>query len=89
MKKMVVGLLAAGLVLGAGTAAVFAEGNGDGEGTINFGQMLPFMKKMHPDLSEQQLKDMYNSCHGTGGTAPGKDSQPVNPQTAPQSMMNL
>lgn len=89
MKKVVVGLLAAGLVLGAGTAVFAAEGNQDGQGTMNFGQMLPFMKKAHPNLSEQQLQDMYNSCHGTGGAAPSENFQPMNPQMSPQSMMKL
>ena len=37
------------------------------EQNINFGQMKPHMSKMHPDLSDQQLEDMYKSMHGTGG----------------------
>jgi len=32
-----------------------------------FEDMLPHMKQVHPDFSDQQLKDMYNSCHGKNG----------------------
>lgn len=91
MKKLTAGLLAAGLVLGAGTA-VFAADNqgmvqGQGQGIVNFGQVLPYMKQVHPNLTEQQLQDLYNACHGTGGAAPSKNFQPMNPQFAPQGMM--
>lgn len=89
MKKWTIGLLAAGLVLGAGTAVYAADNQTPGQGTFNFGQMLPFMQQMHPNLSEQQLKDMYESCHGTGGAAPSKNFQPMNPQNMPQGMMNF
>jgi hypothetical protein len=32
-----------------------------------FKQMLPFMKKMHPNLSEEELKSFYESMHGANG----------------------
>ncbi|WP_210365383.1 hypothetical protein [Bacillus sp. REN3] len=37
------------------------------EQNINFGQMKPYMKKMHPDLSDRDLERMYKGMHGTGG----------------------
>lgn len=67
MKKMILGLAALVTILGVGTAA-YAQS----DGKVNFGQMLPFMKQMHPDLSTEQLQDMYQSCHGTGGWAARK-----------------
>ncbi|WP_423799606.1 hypothetical protein [Neobacillus sp. SAB-20_R2A] len=39
------------------------------DGNVNFGQMKPYMRQMHPDLSDQQLEEMYKSMHGTGGSA--------------------
>lgn len=69
MKKVWFGLMGAILVIGLGTSA-FAAVENPGEGTMNFGQMLPFMQKMHPDKTTQELKDMYELHHGTGGAAP-------------------
>lgn len=34
-----------------------------------FEQMLPFMKKMHPNLSDAQLKSLFERMHGANGTA--------------------
>lgn len=77
MKKLIVGIVTIALVLTLGSA-VYAESNDGGQGTFNFGQMLPFMKQVHPDFSEQQLKDMYNNCHGTNGAAPSKNFEMPN-----------
>ncbi|WP_438823699.1 hypothetical protein [Bacillus sp. JJ1764] len=74
MKKLAVGILSASLILGVGTV-VFAQSNGYGNGTFNFGQMKPYMEKMHPDLTEKELKDMYEACHGTNGAMPSKTFQ--------------
>lgn len=35
----------------------------------SFDQMLPFMKKMHPNLSNEQLKGLYDKMHGKDGAA--------------------
>lgn len=53
-------------VLGAGTFAL-AQTDQSGEGTVNFMEMLPFMKEMHPNFSEDELQQMYNACHGSEG----------------------
>ncbi|TCS77842.1 hypothetical protein [Tepidibacillus fermentans] len=42
---------------------------------INFGQMLPYAKQMHPDLSTDQLKGLYESMHGTGGSSNSSNFQ--------------
>jgi hypothetical protein len=65
MKKWAISIFTAALVIGTGTA-VFAQG--DGEGFLHFEKMKPLMEKMHPDFSEQQLKDMFDSCHGENGS---------------------
>ncbi|PLR83650.1 hypothetical protein [Bacillus sp. V33-4] len=85
MKKLAIGILSAAFIFGAGTYA-FAQANNDGEGTINFGQMKPKMEEMHPDLSEKELKDMYDSCHGNGGTM--REEKTDNMMNDNNSMMN-
>ncbi|MBT2571797.1 hypothetical protein [Planococcus sp. ISL-110] len=44
-----------------------------GTGHMNFGQMKPFMKKMHPDLNNSQLRVLYKKMHGTGGSSHSKN----------------
>ncbi|MEH7886213.1 hypothetical protein V7654_18075 [Bacillus sp. JJ1609] len=77
MKPIVLILISAALILGASTS-VFAEETNEGKGTFNFGQMKPLMEKMHPDLSNEELKQMYNDCHGTNGAMPSKNFQMMN-----------
>jgi heme A synthase len=61
-KKWLIVLGAAILVLAIGTGAyAAADDNG-----FSFEQMLPFMKQMHPNFSDDQLEQMYNNCHGSG-----------------------
>lgn len=45
------------------------------DGNVNFGQMKPYMKQMHPDLSNQQLEEHYKSMHGTGGASKSQNFQ--------------
>ncbi|WP_338472962.1 hypothetical protein R4Z10_09665 [Niallia sp. XMNu-256] len=59
-KKLIIGLLTGAIVLGG--AGTFAYAQTDG-----FQEMKPFMEKMHPELSTNELEQMYNSCHGDGG----------------------
>lgn len=72
MRKLMIGMLTIALVLVVGTA-VYADSNEQGQGTVNFGQMLPMMQQVHPDLTKQQLQEMYTNCHGTNGAAPSKN----------------
>lgn len=66
MKKIAISFFSAALILGVGTA-VFAAGNSNSENGLNFEKMLPFMQKMHPNSSKEELEDMYKACHGNGG----------------------
>ncbi|MDT3425773.1 hypothetical protein J2Z22_001292 [Paenibacillus forsythiae] len=62
-KKLWIGIGAIVLTLGIGTAVYAAD-----TGSKTFEQMLPFMKKMHPNLTEQQLNDMHKSCEEHSGS---------------------
>ena len=89
MKKTIIsGVLAAALIIGGGTStsaqdaetAMHHEGmtmdqmhEMMGTGHMNFGQMKPFMKKMHPDLNNSQLRVLYKNIHGTGGSSHSKN----------------
>lgn len=64
-KKLAIGILTGAILLGGAGTFTYAQANG--EGLLNFGQMKPYMKEMHPDLSTQELKQMYDSCHAEGG----------------------
>lgn len=75
MKKKIIAGLVLLLVLLAGTAYAATDG------FYNFEDMLPFMKQVHPDWSDQDLQDMYNACHGDNGAVPSN--------TGYQMMTNL
>ncbi|MGG1614513.1 FAD/FMN-containing dehydrogenase [Paenibacillus phoenicis] len=75
MKKLWIGIATMALVMGIGTAGAYAataENGTEDSGKVNnqstFEQMLPHAKQMHPDLSEEQIREMYNSCHGGNGS---------------------
>ncbi len=72
MKKLVIGILSTALIFGAGT---FTYAQANGEGLLNFGQMKPYMEKMHPDLSTKELKEMFDDCHGSKGMMKNKDAE--------------
>ena len=42
----------------------------DSEAVINFGQAKNMMEEMHPEMTKEQMKNMYRSMHGTNGAAP-------------------
>jgi len=87
-RKIVVGMITAGLAFGAiGTVALAKELPSKEsiqelfkDGIPSFNEMLPFMKEMHPNLSDQQLEDMYQSCHGKDGNG----GMMQNPNVIPQ-----
>lgn len=72
MKKLWIGLTTLVLVMGIGAAGAYAATTETDSNTNNgkgsFEQMLPHAKQMHPDLTDQQIKDMYKSCHTNNGT---------------------
>ncbi|SFA60118.1 hypothetical protein SAMN05216169_11033 [Anoxybacillus pushchinoensis] len=61
MKKFISGLLVlvSAFVL---ATAVFAASKNDNK---DWKEMLPMMKQMHPNLSEEQLQKMYEQCRNT------------------------
>lgn len=61
MKKFISGLLVlvSAFVL---ATAVFAANKNDNN---DWKEMLPMMKQMHPNLSEEQLQKMYEQCRNT------------------------
>lgn len=71
MKKYVL-ILALVVVLALAGTALAQAVTADNPSGWNFGQMLPFMQQMHPDLNTDQLREMYEDCHGTGGARPSK-----------------
>jgi hypothetical protein len=42
---------------------------------VDFEQMKTFMKKMHPDLNDQQLEALYKKMHGKGGACNTQDGK--------------
>jgi hypothetical protein len=72
MKKLTLSFIGAALIIGASTAA-FAEEGSEGKGISNFGQMKHIIEKMHPGMSDEEVKQMYNDCHGTNGAMPSKN----------------
>ncbi|WP_066175188.1 hypothetical protein [Bacillus marinisedimentorum] len=74
MKKFLAGTLAAAMIAGGGTSA-FAQDMDDkkAEGTVNYGQMSKHAEQMHPDMTREEIKDMYLEMHGTMGAKPSAD----------------
>jgi hypothetical protein len=94
MKKLWIGLMALVLVMGIGAAGVYAAAPDKDNNTNNsrgtFEEMLPYAKQMHPDLTEQEIKDMYNNCHANNGNGKGMGNrQMMNNSELHGSMMNF
>jgi hypothetical protein len=73
-KKLLVGILSSAFIFGAGTLT-FAQTNGEGDGLFNFEKMQPQIEKMHPDLTKEEQKEMFDSCHGEGGMMENFDGE--------------
>lgn len=70
-KKIAVGILGVSIIFGAGTYTLAQVK----EGTIlNFQQMKPIMKKMHPNFSTEELEKMYKFCHENEGMMQNNNS---------------
>lgn len=65
VKKIIVSVLTATVLLGGATFVSAA--NGEGEGLFNFEQMKPYIEEMHPGLSTKEQREMFDNCHGQGG----------------------
>jgi hypothetical protein len=77
-KKLAIGILTGAMLLGGAGTFAFAQSNEDANGVFNFEQMKPHMQEVHPDLSTQELEQMYNSCHGEGGMMQGNTEHTQN-----------
>lgn len=86
MKKLWIGLSALVLVMGIGSAGAYAAANNDNNDSGFFEKMLPFAKQMHPNLSEEQIKEMHGNCNTSGGT--GMSGMMQNTQNS-RGMMNF
>ena len=82
-RKLAIGIITGAIILGGAGTLTFAATNGDGEGPLNFGQAKPHIEKVHPELSTQEQKEMFESCHGKEGTMRGNTEN-----TNSQDMMN-
>jgi len=68
MRKFLIGGVVASLLLMGGIGAAWAAENVTPKIPDQkvFEEMLPFMKQMHPGMSEESYKEMFNSCHSIG-----------------------
>ncbi|MDN4067608.1 FAD/FMN-containing dehydrogenase [Paenibacillus vini] len=92
MKKLWIGIATMALVMGIGAAGAYAatsdngtDDSGKANNSSTFEQMLPYAKQMYPDLSEEQIRGMYNSCHGGNGSGTGM----MNSSQMGSNMMNF
>ncbi|MGA8943663.1 MAG: hypothetical protein WB502_13275 [Thermoactinomyces sp.] len=69
MKKIIAGFASLAIILGSGSL-VLAETDANQDKNINFGQMKPHIEQMHPNLSTQERKQMFDVCHGKDGMMP-------------------
>ncbi len=65
MARTIIVLVVAVLLLVAAGTAALAHGGGRNSGTFTFSEMLPFMQEHHPNWSEEELREMYDTCHGS------------------------
>ncbi|SDZ76094.1 hypothetical protein SAMN05421743_10197 [Thalassobacillus cyri] len=50
----------------------------DSNAVINYGQAKNLMEEMHPELGKEEVKEMYQSMHGTNGAAPSVNFKDMN-----------
>lgn len=87
MKKIGIGLSALVLVMGIGTAGAYAAtANNKDSNTGFFEKMRTFAKQMHPNLSDEQIKNMVDRCRDSNGN--GKSEMMQDPQLG-KGMMNF
>ena len=66
MKKILIGGLTILFLLGAGNFA-FAQTNENNRGFLDFEEMKPQIEKMHPNWTDEEQREMFNTCHGSNG----------------------
>lgn len=67
VKKLIMSVLAGAVIFGGAGTFAFAQAGADGNGLLNFGQMKPYIEEMHPGISTQEQKEMFDNCHGQDG----------------------
>ncbi|MBG9798043.1 hypothetical protein O0555_14160 [Brevibacillus laterosporus] len=68
MKKMIFSLTSLLVVMGIATGVYASTSQVTPDQTQKeFEQMRPWMKQMHPQMTDAQIKSMYESCHGQNG----------------------
>lgn len=77
-RKLAIGIITGAIILGGAGTLTFAATNGDGEGPLNFGQAKPHIEEVHPELSTQEQKEMFESCHGKDGVMQGNTENMMN-----------
>ncbi|MEQ6390262.1 hypothetical protein RZN22_13190 [Bacillaceae bacterium S4-13-58] len=82
MKKWIGAIVITGVLVSGSTMVFAAENEKD---VFNFVEMLPFMQEMHPDMSTNELQDMYTDCHGTGGSSQSENFENT---MMPNNMIN-
>lgn len=62
MKKRLIGVLTAVLLVSGGAVVASADSSASNKTWPSFEEMKSHMQVMHPNLSEEQLQEMYNNC---------------------------
>lgn len=62
-KKIAIGIFAGAILLGGGETLAFATSNENTVSIYPFERMMPTMKEVHPELSDQEIEQMHNTCH--------------------------
>ena len=95
LKKVAFGIMGAGLLIGAGTVVfaeqeqspnlnqvdAYQENNNSANSynEENYEEMKPYMKRMHPSMSDQDMENMYKRCHGSYDNQADNRNEPSNP----------
>lgn len=66
MKKIIFTLTSLALIMGIGTG-VYASTSQVTPDQKEFEQMRPLMQQMHPQMTDEQITSMYETCHGPNG----------------------
>ncbi|ACB84557.1 hypothetical protein [Natranaerobius thermophilus] len=65
MDKKIIGVVLAVVIVFTTGTVVMGQGVNSNDISQGFRRMMPFMQEHHPELSESELKEMYEYCHGT------------------------
>ncbi|MFB1050975.1 hypothetical protein [Paraliobacillus sp. JSM ZJ581] len=65
MKKIIVSLLGAIVIIGGAATYTFAHSNNNFNNNerFNYEEMRPYIQEMHPNWSNQQQRKMFELCH--------------------------